>query len=216
MSKKGLALISGIAFLLAITAGFLYWTDDTDDEKDHFPVPELETYDLSEETTFRSAISFENISEKVGIDFQYEDGATGLLYLPETFGGGVALFDYDADDLLDVYLIQGGTFPPDLSSVHRNRLFRNQGDGVFVDVTEQSGVGNNGYGQGVAVGDYDNDGYRDLYVTNYGADVRYRNDGDGTFTDVTDVAGLGSERWGVGCAFGDLDGDGDLDMYVST
>ena len=216
MSKKGWALISGIAFLLAVTAGFLYMTDDTDEEKDLFPVPELETSDLSEETTFKSAISFENISEKVGIDFHYEDGATGLLYLPETFGGGVALIDYDSDSLLDVYLVQGGMFPPDSSSVYRNRLFRNQGNGLFVDVTEQSAVGNNGYGQGVAVGDYDNDGYRDLYVTNYGPDVLFRNDGDGTFTDVTDAAGLGSERWGVGCAFGDLDGDGDLDLYVST
>ena len=99
MSKKGWALISGIAFLLAFTAGFLSMTDDTDEEKDHFPVPELETSDLSEEATFKSAVSFENISEKAGIDFHYEDGATGLLYLPETFGGGVALVDYDSDSL---------------------------------------------------------------------------------------------------------------------
>lgn len=144
-------------------------------------------------------------------------------------GSGVALFDYDNDGDLDIYLVQGTSleeegkkllFPPAPGWKPGNRLFRNllteTGKLGFVDVTEQAGVGHVGYGMGVAVGDYDNDGYQDLYVTNFGHNVLYRNNGDGTFTDVTEQAGVDDVRWSTGAAWVDYDGDGYLDLFVAN
>ncbi len=149
--------------------------------------------------------------------------------MPEIMGAGVALFDYDNDGDLDVYLVQGTMLDPSKSSRQSlfppvpgwkpgNRLFKNllseTGELKFVDVTEQAGVGHVGYGMGVAVGDYDNDGFLDLYVTNFGHNVLYHNNGDGTFTDVTRQAGVDDERWSTSAAWVDFDGDGRLDLYV--
>ena len=137
---------------------------------------------------------------------------------PEAMGGGVGLLDFDGDGWLDVYLVQGGPFPSGQSaSQDGDRLFRNKGDGTFEDVTERSGVAalGRGYGHGVAVGDYDNDGRPDLFVTRWRSYALYRNKGDGTFEDATARAGLGGDRdWPTSAAFADLDGDGDLDLYV--
>ncbi|MXZ01809.1 CRTAC1 family protein, partial [Candidatus Poribacteria bacterium] len=132
---------------------------------------------------------------------------------PEIVGSGVALLDYDNDSDLDVLHIR---FPPPgkEKSPAPNRLFQQQSDGTFVDVTEPSGIGHIGYGQGVAVGDVDNDGDVDVYVTNYGPDAFYRNNGDGTFT-LEDV-GLSNNAWGTSATFGDYDRDGDLDLYVTN
>jgi len=139
--------------------------------------------------------------------------AAGTHALPEVIGSGVALLDYNNDGALDVLHIR---FPPPgkEDSPAPNRLFQQQPDGTFVDVTETAGIGHEGYGQGVAIGDVDNDGDVDVYVTNYGGDVFYRNNGDGTF--VLEDAGLSNKGWGTSATFGDYDRDGDLDLYVAN
>ena len=154
-----------------------------------------------------------------GLAFVQENGgARGRLIPPVTASGGVGLIDFDGDGWLDVYLVQGGPFPPEpKASRTGDRLFRNRGDGTFEDATGPSGIGAmpGGYGHGVAVGDYDNDGHPDLFVTRWRSYALYRNRGDGTFEDVTAKAGLGGDRdWPTSAAFADLDGDGDLDLYV--
>jgi hypothetical protein len=133
--------------------------------------------------------------------------------------GGVGILDYDGDGWLDVYVVQGGTFPPGPLRPRDNgdRLFRNRGDGTFEDVTERSGIASlpQGYGLGVAVGDYDNDGHPDLFLTRWRSYTLFRNRGDGTFEDQTAAAGLDGDRdWPSSAAFADLDNDGDLDLYV--
>ena len=132
-------------------------------------------------------------------------------------GGGVALFDFDDDGWLDIYFVNGCPLPFDQQSPPRpNKLYRNRRDGTFEDVTERAGVGGRGYGMGCAVGDFDNDGHDDLFVTGLNQTVLYRNRGDGTFEDVTAPAGVASSRWTTAAGFGDLDGDGDLDLMVVT
>ncbi len=139
-------------------------------------------------------------------------------YLVETLGSGVALFDYNNDGLTDVLLVNGSSFEalanPKLPR-SSSRLFRNNGDGTFTDVTKESGLINNGWGVGVTVGDYDNDGHRDVFITNFGSNALFHNNGDGTFTNVTKEAGLEGGNWSTGCAWGDYDRDGRLDLYVS-
>ena len=138
----------------------------------------------------------------------------GTYALPEVIGSGVALLDYDNDDALDVLHVRFPS-PDEADAPAPNRLFRQQPDGTFVDVTESAGIGHEGYGQGVAIGDVDNDGDVDVYVTNYGdTDVFYRNNSDGTF--VLQEAGLSNEAWGTSATFADYDRDGDLDLYVAN
>jgi len=155
----------------------------------------------------------------LGLRFVHENGRTPRRLLPETMSGGVGLLDYDGDGWLDVYAVQGGPFPPAAtpSLGDGDRLFRNRGDGSFEDVTDRAGLDRlgHGYGHGIAVGDYDNDGDPDLFLTRWRAYTLLRNRGDGTFEDVTGPAGLGGDRdWPTSAAWADLDGDGDLDLYV--
>lgn len=160
---------------------------------------------------------FEDIAGSAGVPFRYDSGARGDHYLGDTMGGGVGLIDFDGDGWLDLYFVNGCRLPIDPDSPPApNRLYRNQGDGTFADVTERAGVGGRGYGMGCAVGDYDNDGHDDLFVTGIGQTVLYRNRGDGTFEDITARAGVSSDRWTTAAGFGDLDGDGDLDLTVIT
>ena len=139
-------------------------------------------------------------------------------YLLETLGSGVALFDYNHDGLLDVFLVNGSSYPilenPRLPRTS-SRLFRNNGDGTFTDVTEASGLLNQGWGMGVAVADYDNDGHPDVFITNYGPNALFHNQGDGTFRNVAREAGVEGGNCSTGCAWGDYDGDGRLDLYVA-
>jgi tetratricopeptide (TPR) repeat protein len=164
---------------------------------------------------------FTDDAHRVGLKFVQENAeAGGRLIPPVTASGGVGLLDFDNDGWLDVYLVQGGPFPPDpkaSASTPGDRLFHNRGDGTFEDVTVASGIAATprGYGHGVAVGDYDNDGWADLFITRWRSYCLLRNKGNGTFEDVTARAGLGGERdWPTSAALADLDGDGDLDLYV--
>ena len=162
-----------------------------------------------------------------GLDFTLQNSPTPQKYLIETMPGGVALLDYNNDGLLDIFLVNGGhiTSPmqtPESFDRHDprywNRLYRQNKDGSFTDVTQQAGLTNAGdgnYGMGVAVGDYDNDGYPDLYVTSYGKNVLYHNNGDGTFTDVTAKSGVAAGGWSVSAGFFDYDNDGKLDLFVT-
>ncbi len=148
------------------------------------------------------------------LGFKHSAGTADKPYILETMGSGVALFDYDMDGDLDLYFVTAGKLERlgEAEPGEPNRLFRNEGDWRFTDVTELAGMADRGFGQGVAVADVDNDGDSDVYVTNYGPNAFYRNNGDGTFTRVG--AGVEDPRWSTGAAFGDVDGDGFIDLYV--
>ena len=161
---------------------------------------------------------FQDGAEAAGVKYYYESGAGGgRLHIADTMGGGVGLIDFDNDGWLDIYLVNGCRLPLGAGNPPTpNVLYRNQRDGTFRDVTGVARVGGRGYGMGCAVGDYDNDGDDDLFVTGYKSTILYRNRGDGTFEDVTASAGVFSSRWTTAAGFGDLDGDGDLDLVVIT
>ena len=162
-----------------------------------------------------------------GIDFLLRNSPTPRKFLIETMPGGAALFDYNNDGLLDIFLVNGGKITDTLQVPEQfdrnnprywNRLYRQNRDGSFTDVTQAAGLavaGNGNYGMGVAVGDYDNDGFPDLYITSYGKNVLYHNNGDGTFTDVTQKAGVSAGGWSVSAGFFDYDNDGHLDLFVT-
>ena len=166
---------------------------------------------------------FVDITQKLGVSFQYKASHTSKKYLPETMGAGVALFDYDNDGRLDLFLVNGApladptpkkSIPVKTSAEYWNGLYHQKPDGTFADVTEKAGLQGVGYGMGVAVGDYDNDGFEDLYVTAYGGNRLYHNNGNGTFTDVTPKAGVAGSGWSTSAAWVDLDADGFLDLIV--
>ncbi|MCZ6794935.1 MAG: CRTAC1 family protein [Planctomycetota bacterium] len=162
--------------------------------------------------------AFVDVSRRAQLDGVHVNGAQGLKYLHETMCGGAGWIDHDGDGLIDLYLVQGHSDPKNSSAPgkEKNRLYRNRGDGTFEDVTDRAGVGDRGFGFGLAVGDFDNDGDSDLYVTNFGPNVLYRNNGDGTFTDITQAAGVECPLWSTSAAFADFDGDGLLDLYVAN
>jgi tetratricopeptide (TPR) repeat protein len=161
---------------------------------------------------------FDEGATPAGITYGYESGARdGRLFIADTMGGGVGLIDFDNDGWLDIYFVNGCGLPIDVKDPPRpNLLYRNLHDGTFRDVTSSAGVGGKGYGMGCAIGDYDNDGDDDLFVTGLNQTILYRNRGDGTFEDVTVSAGVSSDRWTTAAGFGDLDSDGDLDLVVIT
>jgi enediyne biosynthesis protein E4 len=165
-------------------------------------------------------VSFLNVARESGLNAKtIYGGEHKNKYLLETTGCGVAFYDYDNDGWLDIFLVNGSRlegFPT--GSEPTSHLFRNNRDGTFTDVTAKAGVAHSGWGQGVCVGDYDNDGWDDLFVTYYGKNVLYHNNGDGTFTDVSQKAGVAGKgtRWNTGCAFVDYDRDGRLDLFVAN
>ena len=165
-------------------------------------------------------VNFVNVAKESGLKAGTVFGGEHKnKYLLETTGCGVAFYDYDNDGWLDIFLVNGTRlegFPPDQAPT--NRLFKNNRDGTFSDVTTKAGLIHSGWGQGVCIGDYDNDGYEDLFVAYFGKNVLYHNNGDGTFTDVTEKAGVAGsgKRWNSGCAFVDYDRDGRLDLFVAN
>jgi enediyne biosynthesis protein E4 len=163
----------------------------------------------------QAALFLESASS-TGLVFTHANGASGQYYMPEVMGAGAALFDYDNDGDLDAFLVQGGPLAASKADTPTSRLFRNDGKLRFTDVTTAAGVGLRAYGMGAAVGDYDNDGDLDLFVTSFGPDTLYRNNGDGTFTDATREAGVSDPQWSSSAAFIDYDRDGDLDLFVAN
>lgn len=161
---------------------------------------------------------FEDATRSAGLDFIHNPGADSSYFMPESIGSGAALFDYDNDGDLDIYLINAG--PHDhygrTTGRETNRLFRQEAGGTFIDVTGTSGLEDTGYGMGVAVGDIDNDGDLDVYVSNYGPDALYRNNGDGTLTNITRQAGIRNAEWGCSVLMFDYNRDGFLDIYVTN
>jgi hypothetical protein len=161
---------------------------------------------------------FHEVSKEAGIRFVHTHGGCGRRYIMESVSAGLATFDYDGDGLTDIYFLNGAPLRGTQSAeAPANALFRNEGNWKFTDVTAEAGVGDTGYGLGVAVGDYDNDGNPDLYLNNFGPNVLYRNNGDGTFTETTELAGAANgDRVGAGTCFLDIEADGDLDLYVAN
>jgi enediyne biosynthesis protein E4 len=172
-------------------------------------------------------VQFTDITEQSRVDFMQENSATSNKYLIETMGGGVALLDYDNDGRLDIFFINGALLqdpmpddklPGKSDKKYWNRLYHQNADGTFTDVTERAGISGASrafYGMGVAVGDYDNDGFEDIYVTGYCGNILYHNNGDSTFTDVAKKAGVGAGGWSASAGFFDYDNDGKLDLFVT-
>src|SRR5437588_10698795 len=166
---------------------------------------------------------FSDATSALAVRFRHAASHTSTEYLLETMVSGAAMFDYDNDGRLDLFLVNGapisdptpkGTIPQKTGPRYWNRLYHQKADGKFEDVTEKAGLQGVGYGMGVAVGDYDNDGFEDLYVTAYGGNKLYHNNGDGTFTDVTETAGVAGSGWSTSAIWVDLDNDGLLDLVV--
>ena len=188
-----------IAWLIVVSSGTLAFTQDA------------------------SLPTFRDVTEAAGIHFLHSIGDDDMSNIIEATGAGCAFFDYDGDGDMDIYLVNGA-YLKGISHVKgrrfegrlSNALYRNNGNGAFTDVTAETGVGDKGFGMACLAADYDNDGDKDLFVTNYGYNVFYRNNGNGTFTDITKEAGLESHLWGIGCTFFDYDNDGFLDLYVGN
>ncbi len=162
------------------------------------------------------SVRFTDTTAQAGVSFKHVS-SPDKRYIVESMSGGVALFDYDNDGWQDIYFVNSLTVELyRAKGKTRSALYRNNGDGTFTDVTDKAGVGDIGWGMGVAVGDYNNDGFNDLYVTCVGPNRLLKNNGNGTFTDVTGAAGVGDPRWSAGAAFMDYDNDGDLDLFVAN
>src|SRR5437667_8433762 len=169
-------------------------------------------------TTESSLPAFEEILPSAsGISWVHVSGQSPEMYLPETVGAGCAFLDYDNDGWMDIYLVNSGPcdFYKPAASL-RNALYRNNRDGTFTDMTKKAGVPGDAYGMGVAVGDYDGDGWPDLYVTQYPHSILYHNNRDGTFTDVTAKAGVGAQGWGTSAVWFDYGNDGRLGLFVCS
>ena len=163
------------------------------------------------------AVRFDEAAAKAGLAFTHVNGASADRHLAEIMSGGGLFFDYDNDGWLDVFLVDGGSLTDAaVQGRARHRLYRNRGNGTVDDVTARSGITSRQYGMGACAGDYDNDGWTDLYVTNVGSNVLYRSSAGKTFTDATRTAGVGSRSFGTSCAFADFDRDGDLDLFVTN
>jgi hypothetical protein len=178
------------------------------------------SYPLAERipVTTNSRVTFQEVpAETSGIKWIHENAHSAERFLPETVGAGCAFLDYDNDGWMDIFLVNSGAsdfYSP--ASPLKNALYRNNRDGTFTDVTDKAGLAGGRFGMGVAVGDYDGDGWQDLYVTNYGSNILYHNNKNGTFTDVTDKARVTTQGWSTGAVWFDYDNDGKLDLFVSS
>jgi len=165
----------------------------------------------------KAPVVFEDVTDKTALaGFKHRSGSPQKNYIFETTSGGVAIFDYDSDGLPDIYLLNGSTVAAMAGKEKPSRaaLYRNLGNWKFEDVTDKAGVANERWASGVAVGDYDNDGHPDLFVTNFGVSRLYHNNGNGTFSDLAEKLGVARKGWSTGPSWGDYDGDGRLDLFV--
>src|SRR5271166_127327 len=212
---------SKVAFVSLLTGAFCLvaaFSPSSFSQQATHPPPRSHSKARPSSTDSLSQISFVDVTRSAGIDFHLTCGSHEKRYIMDSMCGGVAVFDYDNDGWMDIFLVNGSTLE-DLQAkkCRSGKLYRNNHDGTFTDVTAKSGITHCGWGFGAAVGDYDNDGWEDLYVTYLDGAVLYHNNGDGTFTDVTAKAGVGNAgRWGTSAAFGDYDNDGFLDLYVAN
>jgi len=210
--KGSLVVIGGVAAVAALIFFLLRRPDAEAPEQ----VIEAAAPEQVEQVDEAPAVRFTDITTEAGVDFVHFHGAKGEKLLPETMGGGVALFDYDGDGDLDLLFTNGESWPHHARTATTQRLYANDGKGKFTDVTAAAGLAISLYGMGVATGDYDADGDVDLYLTSVGRNVLLENDG-GRFRDVTDRAGVGGEEiWSTGATFFDADGDSDLDLFVGN
>jgi enediyne biosynthesis protein E4 len=163
----------------------------------------------------QAAFIFRDVTRQSGIDFEHMTSPTPEKYMPETMGSGIVLFDFNNDGYVDVFLVNSGSLlGRDSAARMQSKLFKNNGNGTFTDVTSKSGIVLHSYGMGGCAADYDNDGWDDLYITGFAGNALFHNNGDGTFTDVTTKAGVALSSWSTSCAFGDVDNDGYVDLFV--
>ena len=171
----------------------------------------------SQQAVATSPVVFTDVTKQAGINWVHDNALSPERYLPETVGAGCVFFDYDNDGWMDIYLVNSGPsdfFTP--AKPLKNALYHNNHDGTFTDVTDKAGVAGGTFGMGAAAGDYDGDGWVDLYVTSYGRNILYHNNGNGTFTDVTEKAGVAAPGWSTCAVWFDYDKDGKLDLFVSS
>lgn len=215
--RRTLAVLLGLALPL-VAVGSLFWfrswpAKPTDAPKVSLPPagPDRRNEIGSENSPFH----FELVTPQSGIDFVYYGSPTPEAHMTDQNGGGVALLDFENDGQLDLFFVNGSKFQDPIKDLSTsNRLYRSAGNFRYEDVTLPADLFSHGFGMGCTAGDYDNDGFSDLFVACFGRDRLWRNNGDGTFTETTDYAGVGCEKWGTSTAFADLDGDGLLDLYV--
>jgi hypothetical protein len=213
-----------VALGLAVAAGFGWFRRVTGDPTvssavpDALPVSAPGQTGPDRATEAREQIDLQDVTDKTGITFVHTDGSSGRFYVMEAMTGGLALFDYDGDGWIDIYFPNGAPLPgASASPVPRHALYRNLGDWKFADVSGPAGAACTAFGLGITVADYDNDGFPDVYLSNFGPNLLYHNNGDGTFRDVTAQAGVTrGDRVGAGVCFLDLDADGDLDLFVAN
>ena len=217
--RRALVVSLVIGLVLVAVLGIVYWLLDEPIEEQLVierdvtgPKPQLS------DTVDTPNFEFVDITASSGIDFVHENGAYGEKLLPETMGGGVAFFDYDNDGGQDLFLVNSNHWEDNAASEPTSKLYRNLGDGTFEDVSAATGTDLSMYGMGVAVGDYDGDGFVDLFISAVGENVLLRNLGGERFVDVTNALGVAgsSEAWSTSAAFFDHDNDGDLDLYVAN
>src|SRR5262245_34470104 len=163
------------------------------------------------------SVTFRDVAASAGITFVHDVGKSGQKMMVETMGSGGGFIDYDNDGDLDIFLVNGAPLPGYTGrGIPSDAMYRNDGNGGYTDVTADTRTGDSSYGMGFCAGDYDNDGFTDFYVTNFGLDALYHNDGAGSFSNVTTLAGPTDKLWSSSCAFLDYDRDGDIDLYVAN